>query len=321
MLPYVKMHLFKPITAFMINSPEQAFAAYLNMEERLPRFPAVSQATAAQSIERITDLSDDVDVFFFDGYGVLNVGGTAIPGAQESIKALQQAGKAVYVVTNAATQDMDALVQKYHNFGFDIERQNIINSREVMMQDFYREVPEGTRVGVIVPELYRPVSNKYQELYPEDDAFWDADVFLFLSGQCWDGERQEKWLEKLREHPRPIWVGNADLIAPLEQGVSHEPGSYTLTLDDSLYSLVRCYGKPFAPIFEQALQQAEQSFGYTDRSRMVMVGDTLHTDILGGSSMGLKTVLATGFGFLRDLDVEQHIAASRITPSFVLSSI
>ncbi|MFM2481051.1 HAD-IIA family hydrolase [Celerinatantimonas sp. YJH-8] len=306
----------------MINSPAEAFTAYLNMGMRLPKFNALlSTNNSTISLERITDIIDDIDAFFFDGYGVLNIGSTAISGASASITALQQAGKAVYVVTNAATQNMDALVKKYHDFGFLIKKEMIVNSREVMMTDFVTQTSFELSIGVIVPELYRPVTMNYHEIYPENEAFWDADVFLFLSGQNWNSQRQDRWLEALYQRPRPIWVGNADLIAPLEQGVSHEPGSYTLTLPDELYRHVHCYGKPFQPIFERALNLVKKQYGYEDRSRMVMVGDTLHTDILGAAAMGMKTALATGFGFLRHLDVNESIRQSGIVPDYLLSSI
>ena len=55
-----------------------------------------------------------------------------------------------------------------------------------------------------------------------------------------------------------------------------------------------------------------------DPSRIIMVGDTLHTDILGGAAAGLATALVTDHGALKDLDVEAAIARSQIVPGYVL---
>jgi predicted HAD superfamily phosphohydrolase YqeG len=52
-----------------------------------------------------------------------------------------------------------------------------------------------------------------------------------------------------------------------------------------------------------------------------MIGDTLHTDILGGNAQGFTTVLVTQHGFLRGLDVAKHITLSQISPDFQLASI
>jgi len=50
-----------------------------------------------------------------------------------------------------------------------------------------------------------------------------------------------------------------------------------------------------------------------------MVGDSLHTDILGGQAAGLKTALISGFGFFAGHDVESPIRASAITPDYILA--
>ncbi|WP_165872797.1 HAD-IIA family hydrolase [Celerinatantimonas diazotrophica] len=286
----------------------------------MPRY--LDKQHSYQVIDNICQISEEIDVFLFDGYGVLNVGKTAINGAVEQVNKLRAMGKKVYVVTNAATQDMKGLVQKYQNFGFNFECDQIINSREVMMQEFLaRTSPEQGSIGVIVPKPYCRVTADYDERYPEDDSFWDADQFLFLSGNGWNQRLQERWVQALQERPRPIWVGNADLIAPLEQGVSHEPGSYTLTLDEPLYSWVNCYGKPYRPIFEQVLSCIARDYGEVEPSQVAMIGDTLHTDILGGAAMGFKTVLVTGSGFLRDMNVQESIEQARIYPDYCLTSI
>ncbi|MFM2483902.1 HAD-IIA family hydrolase [Celerinatantimonas yamalensis] len=304
----------------MIDNPKEAFDAYLMMPERMPSYP--HQSHECRHIEQICELVESIDLFLFDGYGVLNVGTSAIPGAVEQISRLQHLNKAIYVLTNAATQDMPALQNKYEQLGFNFKLSQIVNSREVMLRDFYAQVtPADLTIGVMVPEPFRPVTSSFHEVYPNDPKFWQADLFLFLSGQGWNESLQTRWIEELERRPRPIWLGNADLIAPLEQGVSHEPGSYTLTLPSSLFSWVHCYGKPYAPIFEYALAKAFDEHGPIARNRILMVGDTLHTDILGGASMGIKTALVTGSGFLRGLDADAYIKAAGIVPDYQLKAI
>ncbi len=50
-----------------------------------------------------------------------------------------------------------------------------------------------------------------------------------------------------------------------------------------------------------------------------MVGDTIHTDVLGGRSMGFATALMTDFGAFAGADVDAAIAASGITPDYVVA--
>ncbi|WP_411990783.1 HAD-IIA family hydrolase [Agarivorans sp. DSG3-1] len=299
----------------MFYSPSEAFSAYLAMPERLPESVPVSHT---QQLDSITDLVDDIDVFLFDAYGVLNVGGTAIEGAKEQIAKLRRAGKKVMVVTNAATQNKQQLFDKFVGLGFDFSDQEIVNSREVLLQ--YMDLQSSTSLGVITLPEFR-LDTQRPCVYPEDDNFWQADEFLFLSGQAWNEERHQRFIAELQNKPRTVWVGNSDLIAPLENGVSQEPGSYTLTLPDEIYPQVRCFGKPYAPIFEEALSRIKHQLGDVAPQRIAMIGDTLHTDILGGNAMGFKSVLVTQYGFLRGLDVEQHIQRSKIRPHYQLASI
>ena len=51
-----------------------------------------------------------------------------------------------------------------------------------------------------------------------------------------------------------------------------------------------------------------------------MVGDTLHTDVLGGAAAGWRTVLVTGLGLVRELDVEAAIRESGIRPDFIVET-
>ena len=50
--------------------------------------------------------------------------------------------------------------------------------------------------------------------------------------------------------------------------------------------------------------------------RIAMVGDSLHTDILGGAAAGLGTILITNYGLLRTHDVDQLCAEMQIFPDW-----
>ena len=41
-------------------------------------------------------------------------------------------------------------------------------------------------------------------------------------------------------------------------------------------------------------------------SRIGMVGDTLHTDILGANSIGIKSILMTKYGLLRNQNIASY---------------
>ena len=53
-----------------------------------------------------------------------------------------------------------------------------------------------------------------------------------------------------------------------------------------------------------------------NKSRIAMVGDSLHTDILGGLAFGLRTVLVTSYGLLRHHNVDKVIYETGIAPDW-----
>ena len=53
-------------------------------------------------------------------------------------------------------------------------------------------------------------------------------------------------------------------------------------------------------------------------SRIGMVGDTLHTDILGANSIGIKSILMTKYGFLRNQNIASCIKKTGIIPDYLI---
>ena len=48
-----------------------------------------------------------------------------------------------------------------------------------------------------------------------------------------------------------------------------------------------CVGKPYGHVFDEVLHRHPD----ISRDRVLMVGDTIHTDVLGGLAAGIKTML------------------------------
>jgi glycerol-1-phosphatase len=55
--------------------------------------------------------------------------------------------------------------------------------------------------------------------------------------------------------------------------------------------------------------------------RVLMVGDTLHTDILGAQARGFATALVSGYGALAGADVKAAIHDSGIRPDFLMEHL
>ena len=301
----------------MKTAPESdsawAFRAYENVRARLPGPGFTGPARMAVNLGEI---ADQFDAFLLDAFGVLNIGETPIPGAIERVAQLQQAGKQVMVITNAASYPKPVLMQRYAKLGFGFAPDQVVSSREVLLQHLRHEAPRHWGL-MALPQFGREeFEGLNTTLLADDPAVYDAveGILCFGSGD-WSEARQALLEASLKRNPRPVLVGNPDIVAPREGGLSREPGHYAHRLADMTGIVPHFCGKPFAAIYDLAFSRLPAGI---DRSRVLMVGDTLHTDILGGRTAGMKTALITEFGSLKGLDVGKALEASGITPDYIL---
>ncbi|WP_052472090.1 HAD hydrolase-like protein [Marinobacter similis] len=151
-----------------------------------------------------------------------------------------------------------------------------------------------------------------------DEATLDQlDGFIFLSSEGWNETLQHRLTNSLTRRPRPVKVANPDLVAPRGDLLTLEPGYFSHLAATATGASLEFFGKPFATAFEAALARLP---GIAP-ARVLMVGDTLHTDILGGQAAGMSTLLVTGHGALKGMDIQECIRRSGIYPDFMTTSI
>ncbi|WP_143152646.1 HAD-IIA family hydrolase [Marivita hallyeonensis] len=293
---------------------DRAFAEYEAVRHVLPAADTTSRDTVY--LEDLSDLFDQFDVFLLDAFGVLNIGEEAIPGVQKRVADLVSAGKRAMIVSNAASVPLASLVKKYRRLGYDFEPEDIVTSRQTLaialksMNDRLWGVMGGDLDGLNDLGVSRTAS-----LLDDPDAYYNADGFLLIGSGSWTEDRQRRLEQSLASRPRTILVGNPDIVAPRNEGFSVEPGYFAHQLSKKTSAVPHFFGKPFPNIYELVFER----LGQVDRSRVVMVGDSLHTDILGAHIAGVSSALVAGYGFFANSDVSKAIARSGITPNFVLA--
>ena len=290
-----------------------AFAAYQDVRHRLPKVDFDTRPARAADLNEI---ADQFDVFLLDAFGVLNVGEQAIPGATARVAALQAADKRVVVITNAAGYPKRLLMQRYRRLGFNFAPEDVVSSREALLATLARQ--PARKWGLMASQQFGTEELEHLDalFLADDPTNYDAvDGFLFFGSTEWTEARQDLLVASIAKHPRPLLVGNPDIVAPVEGGLSREPGYFAHRLANDTGIDPKFSGKPFAGIYDMAFARLPANI---DLNRVVMVGDTLHTDILGGRAAGIRTALVTDYGSLKDADVDQAILVSGISPDFIL---
>lgn len=290
----------------------EAFAAYEGVRHRLP---AVQRDGACARLANLDAIADDIDTFLLDAFGVLNIGDAAIQGVPERVARLQKAGKRVLVVSNAAGHPHADLMAKYTQLGYDFAPEDVITSRKTLLHGLKSEPPQ--KWGLMAVQSLGRADLEHLDVtfLTEDPKTYDAaEAFLLMGGADWTDTRHALLESALRRDPRPVYVANPDIVAPRETRFSIEPGSFAHRLADATGVAPKFFGKPFGNIFDLAFAR----LGSYEPQRTVMVGDSLHTDILGGQTAGIKTALIAGYGFFADHDVDGPITASGIQPDYIL---
>lgn len=302
-------------------TPAWAFEQYEGIRERLPS--ASVRAAQPRLVDSLAPLVSEFDAFVFDAFGVLNTGPSVIPGALEQLARLQAHNKAVLVLSNAATASHPALAAKYQRMGFNLDEETVISSRWLLEQHLQHAKHTGIW-GVIAPEKSQPEtlpmpndSVRTIRADVEEDTLDQMEGFIFLSSEGWNETLQGRLTNSLTRRPRPIKVANPDLVAPRGDLLTLEPGYFSHLAATATGASLEFFGKPFATAFEAALARLP---GIAP-ARILMVGDTLHTDILGGQAAGMSTMLVTDHGALQGMDIHNCIRRSGICPDFMTPSI
>lgn len=293
-----------------------AFARYEAVRSRLPTadFAGVETRRAAD----LAAIAEHYDAFVLDGFGVLNVGLTAIPGAVERMAELARMGKRLVVLTNGATQPLAAAAAKYDRMGFSFPPADIVSSRAAAAAALERHAPGHVLWGVAgsAAATMDGIDAATTLLDADADTFVRVDAFLLLSSAEWSPARHAVLCDALQARPRPVVCANPDVVAPFVDGFSLEPGHFAHDLADRGLAEPVHYGKPFPLAHEMALAKLEG----IDPARIAMVGDTLHTDVLGGRAAGMGTVLVAGHGLFRGHDPMAFVEASGIWPDWIVET-
>lgn len=280
--------------------------------------PPARMPAAPEPVADLGVLADAFDAFLLDAFGVLNVGEAAIAGAPERVTRLRGLGKRVLVLTNGATFPAEKSLEKFRALGFDFDLDDIVSSRDALGLALADRLETGhwgamAATGSRVETLGVP----YRRLGLIRADYDDACGFLMLSTAEWTDEQQALLHDSLKENPRPVLVGNPDIVAPREQGLTIEPGFHAHDLARRLNIRPRFFGKPFSNVYDLAFSRLPGM----DPSRVLMVGDTLHTDVLGGAAFGCRTALVTDHGLFSGRDPADFIDGTGIVPDYVLPSI
>ena len=278
-------------------------------------------------VERLTDCLDEVDGLILDSYGVIGLGAAPIKGIQDFFKEVKMRALPLVVLTNGASKPAENRLPTYHSWDLPLAVEDIISSRDACYYTLRKRLAHNPDericyLGQQVKEFEDIAGVKYPE------AGWqEASLFVFMGAIDWN-EKDQLALEAVLGTPdafgkqREIIVANPDVSAPQIEGFSYEPGYWAMRAHHHTNCKITMTGKPFGDAYDLAFAALEAKAGKRlSPERVAMVGDSLHTDILGANQAGLISILLRGYGLMSSFDIHHITKESQIYPAIIAEVI
>lgn len=278
-------------------------------------------------LSRFSDIVTRYPVVFFDSYGVLRNHNGLIPGAAECFQRLRDAGVHVRVLTNNAARSPGAASDRLEHYGLvDIPPEEIITSGATTRHFLEQKIGSGKVAYLGTPAAAEYIIGAGLEAVPIAEVDFarleDIKGVAFLDDEGYDLNHDiNLTINLLRRRLVPVVVANTDLLYPVDKSnVALATGGIAKLAEYVLGRQFAKFGKPASQMFQMGLDSVVPYFPEVSPKDILMVGDTLHTDILGGNSFGLSTALVLS-GNTRTDNVETAIRSSGIIPDFICTSI
>ena len=276
-------------------------------------------------IDNFKSIIDKYEIIFFDAFGVIKTYQGLVPGIEQTFEYLEAKGKEYYIVTNDASRSPVELAEAYHQYGLDvISADRIISSGMLTKEYLDLQVQDG-----IVAYLGTPASSHYIDstglhTLPvsaiNNTNIDKVSAMIFLDDEGFDWFKDlNKTVNILRKRTIAVIVANTDRAYPMSvQDVQIAIGGIASMIENIVGKKFIRFGKPDSQMFMFAYDLIRE-YRPVNKKEIVMVGDTLETDILGGNKFGLDTVLVLSGNTLAK-DVDTRITATGIIPTYICDS-
>jgi len=278
------------------------------------------------NLSSFKEIVKNYKVVFFDSYGVLRNYKGIFAGVKEMFEFLDSQEIVSFLITNDASRSPKDLAAQFQAQGISsLTDDKIISSGMLAREYIQRKITGGTIVylgtensaNYIKMDGVKTISIHDVDLDQDDDY----QLLVLLDDEGYDWNRDlSKTVNLLRRYTMPIIVANCDTTYPLSKDkVAIATGGVANMLEPLVQKVFIRFGKPDSQMFSFAFDHI-QRFGTIGKHEILMVGDTLQTDILGGNKFGIDTCLVlTGNTLAKNVDVA--ITASGIIPNHLCESV
>lgn len=248
----------------------------------------------------LSDIADEYDAILSDVWGVLHNGIAAHPSAVDALQRYRQSGGKVVLITNAPRPSPPIM--------------EMLDELRVPRDAYDAMVSSGDVTRAMLSH-YRGQTLHYVGPPDENDGLFEGlDITLgpaekakavIVTDLDDDDETPDDYAYRITvwlAHKLPMICANPDRVVEHGNRLIYCGGALA-DLYEARGGRIHMAGKPYRPIYDEALKAAERAAGRTlDKSRILAIGDSVRTDAIGAANAGLDLLFVTGSIHAEELD-------------------
>ena len=277
-------------------------------------------------IKSFRSVASKYKAIFFDSYGVLKNYNGLIEGVENTIQELRNQGIIIHVLTNDASRSPEELAIKFHKLGLtEIAADDVISSGMMAREYLRLKVKEGTvaYLGTENSAHYIETADLHTIPIREVDfnKLKEISALVLLDDEGFDWNTDfNKAINLLRFRNIPAIIANTDHTYPVSGNqVALAIGGIGNLLESVVKKRFIRFGKPDSQMFIFAYEHLLQKSNL-HKSEILMVGDSLRTDIMGGNKFGFDTALVLT-GKTLPKEAKMLIKTTGVIPDYVCESV
>ena len=253
-----------------------------------------------QALDGLSEIAPRYDVVLSDIWGVVHNGIAAHPTAVEALVNYRRGGGRVVLISNAP-RPSGPIIEMMDGFGVSHEAYDDV----VTSGDATRVILEGYR-GKTVHYVGPPKEN--------DSLFEGLDITIGPAAEAkavvvtdldTDDDTPDMYNDRITawlKRNLPLIAANPDRVVEHGDRLIYCGGALA-DLYEARGGMIVMVGKPYKPIYTEALRLAERAAGAPlDRTRILAIGDSVRTDAIGAAGAGLDLLFITGSIHAAELD-------------------
>lgn len=250
--------------------------------------------------QSLSELAPHYDAVLSDVWGVIHNGVTAHRTAVDALSRFRAAGGRVVLITNAPRAAAPIMA--------------MLDRMQVPRDAYDAVVSSGDVTRVMIAPYRGQIIHHIGPEHDDDSVYEGLGVIrgraedakaIVVTDLDTDDDTPEMYRERMKlwlDRKLPLICANPDRIVEHGGRIIYCGGALA-DLYEAHGGMIHMAGKPYRPIYDEALKLAEAAAGHAiPRDRILAIGDSVRTDAIGAANAGLDLLFITGSIHAAELD-------------------